>query len=101
MEIPDFVQPPNVQSQSSTTIQPGAGGGSALNSSTPFGNTTNTNQVRTRADRETDLIKLIEDTIRPEIWRDNGGTASIRMFNGHLIVTAPRSVHEKLGGRVD
>jgi hypothetical protein len=31
----------------------------------------------------------------------NGGTAAIRFFNGSLIVTAPRSVHESLGGLVD
>jgi hypothetical protein len=45
-----------------------------------------------------ELILLIIDTIQPEVWRDNGGTASIRYWNGNLIVTAPRSVHEAIGG---
>jgi hypothetical protein len=44
---------------------------------------------------------MIRETIRPEIWRENGGTASIRYYNGHLVVTAPRSVHEALGGAIE
>ena len=28
----------------------------------------------------------------------NGGTCSIRYFNGNLIVTAPASIHELIGG---
>jgi hypothetical protein len=31
----------------------------------------------------------------------NGGKGTIRFFNGNLIVTAPRSVHEAIGGPVD
>ena len=44
---------------------------------------------------------IITSTIEPELWQQNGGTAAIRFFNGSLIVTAPRSVHEALGGYVD
>ena len=47
-----------------------------------------------------DLVKLIMDTIRPTIWKDNGGNASIRYFQGKLIVTAPISVQEAIGGPV-
>jgi hypothetical protein len=35
------------------------------------------------------------------VWRQNGGPASIRFFNGTLIVTAPRSVHEAIGGPLE
>jgi hypothetical protein len=41
---------------------------------------------------------MIRETVRPEIWRENGGAASIRFYNGNLIVTAPRSVQEAIGG---
>ncbi len=41
------------------------------------------------------------DTVEPEVWRENGGTASIRYFRGRLIITAPRSVHEQIGGAID
>ena len=39
--------------------------------------------------------------IQPDIWHVNGGLAGIRYFNGSLIVTAPRSVHEALGDGVN
>ena len=48
-----------------------------------------------------ELIDLIRDTIYPDIWRENGGTASIRMFRDNLVVTAPRAVHEAIGGTWD
>jgi hypothetical protein len=51
--------------------------------------------------RGEDLAALIREVVRPNIWRENGGTASIRYLNpGKLIVTAPISVHEAIGGPV-
>ena len=50
----------------------------------------------TQADRATEIIKLITDTVKPELWQVNGGTATINYFRGMLIVNAPRSVHELL-----
>jgi hypothetical protein len=47
------------------------------------------------------LVKLIMDTVRPEVWRENGGNSTIRYFNGMLIVTAPLSVQEAIGGPVE
>jgi hypothetical protein len=44
------------------------------------------------------LIDLIERIIRPEVWRDNGGNATIEYYNGNLIISAPRSVQEAIGG---
>jgi hypothetical protein len=38
------------------------------------------------------------DTIEPNIWRDNGGTSTIRAFRSNLIITAPRRIHERIGG---
>ncbi len=51
--------------------------------------------------KDEELIKIIQDTITPSIWVENGGKASIKFFNGSLIVNAPRSVHEQLGGPID
>jgi len=40
----------------------------------------------------------IRETIEPEIWQQLGGQhASIKFFNGRLIVKAPRYVHEQIG----
>ena len=36
--------------------------------------------------------------VRPTIWKENGGPATMRYFNGKLIVTAPQSVQEMIGG---
>jgi hypothetical protein len=95
MDIPDFDQPPNFQLQGSTAG--GSGGNQQLFNSTQ----NNTQTMNTRASRAQQLIDTIQATIQPEIWNTNGGTAAIRFYNGSLIVTAPRSVHEALGGNPD
>jgi hypothetical protein len=55
----------------------------------------------TRTERADQLVEMIREIIRPEIWKENGGPASIRYFNGQLIVTAPKSIHEAIGGSWD
>jgi coproporphyrinogen III oxidase-like Fe-S oxidoreductase len=47
-----------------------------------------------------DLVTLVREVVRPTIWKENGGMASIRYFSGKLIVTAPVSVHEAIGGPI-
>jgi len=69
----------------------GGGGSSNLNGQS--------NTISTRQQRADAIIKLITDTVRPEIWKINGGEASISFFRGSLLVTAPRSVHELLASR--
>lgn len=51
---------------------------------------------QTEEERAQELIDLITSTIRPDIWQVNGGTASVRFFQGNLVVNAPISVHEML-----
>lgn len=48
-----------------------------------------------------ELIQLIVETVSPSSWVQNGGKCSIKFFNGNLIVTAPRSIHEQIGGPID
>jgi len=45
-----------------------------------------------------DLAAMIRDVVRPNIWKENGGTASVKYAMGKLIVTAPISVQEAIGG---
>jgi hypothetical protein len=59
------------------------------------------NQPRDKDAKAKELVDLIVETVSPSIWVQNGGKATIRFFNGNLIVTAPRSVHEAIGGPVD
>jgi len=78
----------------------GSGGGgnlSSASSSTGAGGA-NGSSIDQRAQN---LIKLIETEVRPEIWKDNGGPATIEYFSGNLIISAPRSVHEAIGGPVE
>jgi hypothetical protein len=96
MEVPDFIGPDFSINQSSSVG--GGGGGQSL-----FSGSTDENQNTgmTRMDRANALIETIQSIVQPEIWNTNGGPAAIRFWNGSLIVTAPRSVHEALGGAFD
>jgi hypothetical protein len=103
MEVPDFDDAPDfsLTSTSTNTSQNGGGGsnsGSGTSLFTGGGGGGKTETTKTAAQRANDLIELIRSTIRPDIWQENGGKAVIRYFNGNLIVTAPRSVQEAIGG---
>ena len=91
MKIPNFVGPEmdfNSGQQSSSGRNGGGGGGGTE----PFrcdSTTEHQDKNQAQTQRADHLVTLVTETIRPEISRDNGGTATIRYFNGHLIVTAP------------
>jgi hypothetical protein len=79
----------------------GGGGGGGFGGGNIFGGgNTNTTPVKTKTkdERGQEIIDLIVNTVRPEVWKDNGGTASVRYYNGNLIVSAPASVQELIGG---
>ena len=112
MVIPDFTDAPQFSLDASQN-QGNQGGGSGSStggvsqggaSNTIFqgnGATTTTEQVKTKAERAQELVELIENVVSPDIWKDNGGTASIKYYNGMLVVTAPRSIQEAIGGEYD
>lgn len=117
MDIPDFTNSPDLSLAATSTGGSGGGGGGRGGGSSGgggggggggsglFGGGGNTaaadEKHKTKTERGEDLVTLIRETVYPDVWRDNGGNASIRYFNGQLIVTAPRSVHEAIGGVVD
>jgi hypothetical protein len=109
VEAQPFVEPPQFDlsyatSRGSVGGSGGRGSGSSASQSL-LGNYQNfnqqQNQPRVKDARAQELVDLIVDTVSPNIWLRNGGMARIRFFNGNLIVTAPRSVHEELGGPID
>ena len=115
-DMPDFVTTTNFDLPSSTARNSGRGGrdswrgGSDWDTSrTRTGDTrvgagaadSTANAGKSRGQRGEDLVLLITELVEPTIWRQNGGPASIKFFNGSLIVTAPRSVHEMIGGPID
>jgi len=112
MDVPDFNDAPTFQL--SNQNQSSGGGSQGIGQGGGSGQTTVTNQIfgngqqnqqqqpgPTKTQRAQDLITLIENIVSPDIWKDNGGTASMSYFNGMLVVTAPRSVQEAIGGSYD
>lgn len=91
----DAGRAPEVQFQLDAVTR-GGGGGSGGNL---FGGSSSGGQTedKTPDQRGEELAQLIMQLIRPEVWNVNGGPASIRYFNGTLIVSAPRSVQELIG----
>lgn len=71
----------------------GGGGGTGGGGAGGAGGSSDLGNAEERAE---ELIELITEVIRPDVWQANGGTATIRYFNGNLVVNAPRSVHEML-----
>jgi hypothetical protein len=57
--------------------------------------------AKPKEEKEKELVDMIKEIVQPETWIDNGGKSSVRVYNGNLIVTAPRSVHEEIGGPID
>lgn len=51
--------------------------------------------------RGDEIAQIIRDTVEPDVWRDNGGSASIRYFQGKLLVNAPLYVHSQIGLSAD
>jgi hypothetical protein len=102
LDVPDFFGPDLTLDTGGGGGGRGGGGGGGGNI---FGggnaNNDRDNQRSSREERAQALIDMIISIIDPDVWQQNGGTAAIRFFNGSLIVTAPRSVHEALGGPVD
>lgn len=104
MEIPNFDNAPNFsldQNQGSG----GKGGSGSGGQSTIFGgnggggnNGNKDDKTPSKEERAEELLSLIRDTIYPDLWRENGGTCSIKMFRDNLVVTAPRMVQEAIGG---
>jgi hypothetical protein len=84
------------------TTSGSGGSSSSTGSSGIFTENTNTSTQsdETSQKRGEDLASLVRDVVRPTIWKENGGPASIKYFNGKLIVSAPASVHEAIGGPI-
>lgn len=111
MEIPDFTDAPQFSLQASQNQGSSGGGGGASGGVsqggqtnqlfTGTGTTGNTQPVKTKEQRAQDLVELIEAVVSPDIWKEAGGPASIRYYNGMLVVTAPRAVQEAIGGEYD
>lgn len=77
--LPNFDQPPEMDLNAALTQQ---------------GTLFRTNTKRETAPQDPrEIIDLIERVVEPDAW---GNTATIRYWNGTLIVNAPKRIHEML-----
>lgn len=51
-----------------------------------------------RAADSTNILEVITETVRPEIWRNHGGKSEIAMVGNRVTIKAPASVHALLDG---
>ena len=92
-QVPDYDESPTIDLQSVLQSSQGGGGQS------PFQNDQQQDIDRRPAEeRANDVIDILEALVEPESWLSGGGTASIRYFQGNLLVRAPDYVHRQLGG---
>lgn len=101
VDVPDF-KGPNLNLTGGAGVggngaSGGGGGGSGGGLFDDAGDEDEDDATLTKSERGQRLVDLITSTVRPDIWQDNGGPASVRYFNGALIVTAPRSVQAAIG----
>jgi type II secretory pathway component GspD/PulD (secretin) len=97
LQVPDFTEAPNFSLQSTSTrgggAQGGGGGGGAGGGGGLFGNSsqdsdTEEKGLKSRDELVEEITKLIQETVDPDSWRDNGGSVgAVRELSGQLIVT--------------
>jgi hypothetical protein len=97
-EVPDFTEAPTFDLNSVLQGNQGGGGGQS-----PFQQTGQGQNQRddrpTRQDLADDLIAMITQIVETEQWEDNGGDgATIRYYQGHLLVNGPDYVHRGING---
>src|SRR6266480_8105683 len=98
VEPPVVVAPPDFMLRGNNNGGNNAGNAGGIG----FGNANQQQaQPKDKDAKARELVDLIVETVSPQVWAPNGGKATIKFFNGNLIVTAPRSVHEAIGGPVD
>jgi len=107
LRIPDFNDAPKVDVTESSGGGGaggggGGGGGGASGGDSIFGDDDDDDSGDQNEEdytqRMDDLIYLIEQTVEPESWKDNGGQGTIVAFQRMLVVRNTIEVHEKLGG---
>ena len=77
----------------------GGGGGGGRGGGNIFGEPGDEEDRRTEAEKAQEVVDLILDIVEPDAWVDNGGDwASIRYYQGTLIVRAPDYIQRQIGG---
>lgn len=77
----------------------GSSGGGGGGTGSIFGEAGDDPDRLTDAERAQQIIDIIVETVEPDAWDINGGeAATIRYYQGTLIVRAPDYIHRQVGG---
>lgn len=77
----------------------GGGGGGSGGGGSIFDDPGDEGPRRTEEEKADELMILITELIEPEEWVDQGGdAATIRYYQGTLIIRAPDYIHRQIGG---
>lgn len=77
----------------------GGGGGGGGSGGGVFGDPGEEDPRIPEAERAQQIITIITETVEPEAWDVNGGsTATIRYYQGTLIIRAPDFIQRQIGG---
>lgn len=100
-EVPDFANAPQFDLNSAFQNSGGRGGGGGTGRS-PFQQNNQQQQQTNRPTREElseGIVDIITTHVESEQWVDNGGdAATVRFFQGHLLINAPDYVHRGING---
>lgn len=92
-EVPEYTNAPDFDLN--TILQSSRGGGGQ----SPFTENDEDIERRSIEEKVDEIIDIIQEIVEPEQWADRGGdAASIRYWQGNLIVNAPDYVHRQLNG---
>ncbi|MEZ6192740.1 MAG: hypothetical protein R3C45_15810 [Phycisphaerales bacterium] len=106
MRVPNFTNAPSFDlnealsntSSGGSGSSGGGGGGGSGGIFTDASEDDGEDEDSTKAERGESIAELIRETIEPGIWQENGGAyASVRFYDGRLIVNAPMYVHRQIG----
>lgn len=75
----------------------GGGGGGAGGGGLPFGESGEAPARRSAEEKAQELIDLIQGLVEPDAWLDES-VASIRYYDGSIIVRAPDYIQRQIGG---
>ena len=94
---PDFTDAPDFDLNS--VLQSGGGGGGGQSPFQDNNDNSGFEPERTTEERAQDIIDILITTVEIDQWTDNGGdAATIRYFQGALIVNAPDYIHRGING---
>jgi hypothetical protein len=93
--LPRYEEVPEIDLNSVLQSSQGGGGGQS-----PFREQDNQRpELPTKEERAKEIIDILIALVEPEQWEDNGGDgASLRYWQGHVIVNAPDYIHRQIDG---